>query len=65
MYILCHRNKDGPTPVIALLGKNVVFVAAGAINSAAITEDGSLYTWGKGALGRLGHGEVGLMSLLD
>ena len=40
----------------ALLGKNVVLVAAGATHSAGLTDDGSLYTWGKGALGRLGHG---------
>ena len=43
--------------VDGLRGKNVVSVVAGGEHSAAITEDGALYTWGKGSYGRLGHGE--------
>ena len=33
-------------------------IAAGSNHSAAVTEDGILYTWGKGSYGRLGHGEI-------
>ena len=40
-----------------LSGKNVVSVVAGGEHSAAVTEDGALYTWGRGSYGRLGHGE--------
>ena len=41
-----------------LSGKNVVCVIAGGEHSAAVTEDGALYTWGMGSYGRLGHGEA-------
>ena len=51
------RAEEIPTQLRSLSGKNVVFVAAGGSHSAAITEDGALYTWGKGSYGRLGHGE--------
>ncbi len=36
---------------------NVVQVACGGIHNSAITQDGSLYTWGCGSDGRLGHPE--------
>jgi len=39
------------------LGKQVVFVDCGKYSSAAITSDGSLYTWGSGTMGVLGHGD--------
>ena len=40
-----------------LRGVEIVKVAAGGAHSAAIAADGSLYTWGKGRYGRLGHGD--------
>ncbi|XP_017947877.1 probable E3 ubiquitin-protein ligase HERC1 isoform X2 [Xenopus tropicalis] len=40
-----------------LQGKVVVCVSAGYRHSAAVTEDGELYTWGEGDFGRLGHGD--------
>ncbi|XP_041034512.1 probable E3 ubiquitin-protein ligase HERC1 isoform X1 [Carcharodon carcharias] len=40
-----------------LQGKAVVCVSAGYRHSAAVTEDGELYTWGEGDFGRLGHGD--------
>jgi alpha-tubulin suppressor-like RCC1 family protein len=40
-----------------LAGKVVVFISAGYRHSAAVTDDGSLYTWGEGDFGRLGHGD--------
>ncbi|XP_060031692.1 probable E3 ubiquitin-protein ligase HERC1 [Erinaceus europaeus] len=40
-----------------LQGKVVVCVSAGYRHSAAVTEDGEIYTWGEGDFGRLGHGD--------
>ncbi|XP_078541321.1 putative E3 ubiquitin-protein ligase HERC1 isoform X2 [Lissotriton helveticus] len=40
-----------------LQGKVIVCVSAGYRHSAAVTEDGELYTWGEGDFGRLGHGD--------
>ena len=37
-------------------GARIVAAAAGASHSAAVTEDGALWTWGAGQYGRLGHG---------
>lgn len=45
---------------VSVSGKGVVYLAAGGNHCAAITEDGNLYTWGRGSYGRLGHGEVHL-----
>ena len=39
-------------------GARVVAAAAGEENSAAVTEDGALWTWGNGAYGRLGHNDL-------
>ena len=57
VVVVVGRDKENPTQVNSLFGKNVVFVAAGASYSAAVTTDGLLYTWGKGTQGRLGHGK--------
>lgn len=46
-----------PTQIEYLIGKEIVYVAAGEAHSAAIDRSGSLFTWGAGAYGRLGHGE--------
>ena len=50
------RSQETPALIQTLSGKNVVFIAAGGSHSAAITEGGALYTWGRGSFGRLGHG---------
>ncbi|XP_030756884.1 E3 ubiquitin-protein ligase HERC2 [Sitophilus oryzae] len=48
--------KDEPTQIEALNGKDIVFIECGATYSAAISNSGTLYTWGRGNYGRLGHG---------
>ncbi|KAK7862054.1 hypothetical protein R5R35_011478 [Gryllus longicercus] len=40
-----------------LSGKMVKYIHAGYRHSAAITDEGELYTWGEGDHGRLGHGD--------
>ena len=40
-------------------GEHVVFVAAGAADTVAVTAGGRLYTWGSGNYGHLGHGDTG------
>lgn len=48
-----------PTVVQELQGKGVIKVVAGDYHSAAITQDGRLYTWGDYSSGALGLGRVG------
>jgi len=47
-----------PTMVGPLLGKHVTSVSAGFEHSAAVTEDGAVFTWGSGEDGKLGHGDT-------
>ncbi len=57
LYVLC-RYHSKPTRVSGLSDRKIVEVSAGSVHSAAITEEGELYTWGRGTYGRLGHGKV-------
>jgi E3 ubiquitin-protein ligase HERC2 len=50
-------NVELPHLVEAMKSKCVVDASCGSSHSACITEDGSLYTWGKGRYGRLGHND--------
>lgn len=50
----CSIQKNPKLITGALSGKNVKCVCAGYRHSAAVTEDGELYTWGEGDYGRLG-----------
>lgn len=59
LFGVCSKQEE-PTLIGSLSGKNVVQLATGANYSAAVTEDGLLFTWGKGAYGRLGHGELAI-----
>lgn len=46
-----------PKLVEGLQNKAVIFVAAGGFHTAAIVDGGSLWTWGGGYFGQLGHGD--------
>jgi len=48
---------DTPRLIESLRGKKVIDAACGSSHSACILDDGSLYTWGKGRYGRLGHND--------
>lgn len=47
-----------PAKVAELCGINVCQIAAGDSHSVALTESGSLYSFGEGLYGKLGHGDV-------
>ncbi|CAM9820772.1 unnamed protein product [Chrysoparadoxa australica] len=45
-----------PRAVQALSGKRTVQATCGSYHTAAVTDQGELYTWGGGMYGKLGHG---------
>lgn len=51
-----ENNENLPTEIDGL--QNVVFVSCGAEQTAALTADGKVYTFGRGQDARLGHGET-------
>lgn len=53
------QNRSSPTKMrpCTFKGAKIVAITCGNDHSMAITEEGSLYTWGCGANGRLGHNE--------
>lgn len=57
---LGHFNRtsyDIPRQIEALRSKRIKDIACGSAHSAAISQEGELYTWGLGDYGRLGHGD--------
>ena len=52
-----YSTVDTPRIIDCLRGMRVVDAACGSSHSACILDDGSLYTWGKGRYGRLGHND--------
>eukprot|EP00736_Rhodelphis_marinus_P011569 Rmarinus@m.5200 len=54
----CSVNSAMPSRVTGPLESlRVAIVSCGRYHSAALTEDGEVYTWGGGKNGRLGHGD--------
>eukprot|EP01084_Bolivina_argentea_P081969 148433_1 len=51
-----ENNENLPTEVAGL--HDIVFVSCGAEQTAALTADGKVYTFGRGQDARLGHGET-------
>ncbi|KAK6940018.1 FYVE zinc finger [Dillenia turbinata] len=58
---LGNPNSDGKLPCLVedkLVGESVEEIACGAYHVAVLTSRNEVYTWGKGANGRLGHGDI-------
>ncbi|XP_008785790.1 PH, RCC1 and FYVE domains-containing protein 1-like [Phoenix dactylifera] len=58
---LGNPQSDGKFPCLVedkLVGESVGEVACGSYHVAVLTATGEVYTWGKGANGRLGHGDL-------
>ncbi|KAK4859474.1 hypothetical protein QYF36_008090 [Acer negundo] len=58
---LGNPNADGKIPCLVedkLAGESVDEIACGAYHIVVLTSKNEVYTWGKGANGRLGHGDV-------
>lgn len=58
---LGNPHSDGKLPCLVegkLVGESVEEIACGAYHMAVLTSRNEVYTWGKGANGRLGHGDV-------
>ena len=53
-FVLAFSSCQHPKLIETFRGKVIVDIAAGGSHSAAIGENGELYTWGKGRYGRLG-----------
>jgi RCC1 and BTB domain-containing protein len=53
----CERNCHTPRLVESLFGKKPCRVSCGGFHTAAVTEDGDLYTFGGGEHGQLGHND--------
>lgn len=55
-----QESRDMPTKIDPTVfgGEFVMDVACGGIHSAAVTKEGSVFTWGCGSDGRLGHPEA-------
>jgi alpha-tubulin suppressor-like RCC1 family protein len=50
-------NELVPRAVQALAGVSVTRVTCGHLHAAAVTSVGSIFTWGDGEFGKLGHGD--------
>ncbi|KAJ8771648.1 hypothetical protein K2173_026825 [Erythroxylum novogranatense] len=58
---LGNPQADGKLPCLVedkLYGESVEEIACGAYHVAVLTSRNEVYTWGKGANGRLGHGDI-------
>ena len=53
-----EQNQLLPKKIEALAGQRVVAVSAGQYHSLALTADSAVWSWGNGARGRLGHGDL-------
>ena len=58
-----HEDQLLPKKIEALAARRVVAVSAGGHHSLVLTADGAVWSWGRGAFGKLGHGDTQLQLL--
>jgi alpha-tubulin suppressor-like RCC1 family protein len=51
-----RENKTSPVLVSSLQGKRITKISCGSFHTLALTELSNVFSWGRGAHGRLGHG---------
>ena len=49
------RKQHSPHRVMELQGRMILQLACGSFHTACLADDSSVYTWGAGGSGRLGH----------
>ena len=54
-------NRMEPVKVSSIPGEGILDVGGGSAHSAVLLSNGTIYTWGLGANGRLGHGDENSM----
>ena len=54
---MAQQHQWQPKKIEAFVGQRVIAVSAGPVHSLALTADGSVWSWGWGGEGRLGHGD--------
>ena len=54
------ETKQQKTPKIITFFSDIIItkVSLGGYHAAALSEDGEIYTWGRGINGQLGHGSM-------
>lgn len=52
-----RSHLQDPTPLDSIANPGWTQIACGAFQSAALSKDGELFTWGNGSNGQLGHGD--------
>jgi alpha-tubulin suppressor-like RCC1 family protein len=57
-----RRAEASPRRVQALRHARVLGIACGDFHTLALADDGHVYTWGAGAFGELGHGDLAHVS---
>lgn len=52
------EDANAPQVIEALADKKAKLISCGWRHTVAVTEDGQVYSWGRGVHGQLGHGEL-------
>jgi alpha-tubulin suppressor-like RCC1 family protein len=51
------ENANAPQVIITLAAKKAALVSCGLRHTIAVTDTAEVYSWGRGIMGQLGHGD--------